>query len=129
MRDIDAEMAAAEREVFHRVCRDCNVPIEAPLVVANRDEEGDPQCNACDATFSAPSTAETLRVRQAARVLANLCDELRSFCDAYNFERMSACDLWMTLPDGGIDGGLSKLQGEYLENFIARWDLAEADAR
>ncbi len=54
MRDIEVELAKAEKEVYGKVCRSCNRPIENRLTVANRDAKGYPECNECSGTVSLP---------------------------------------------------------------------------
>lgn len=48
MRDIEAEIAKAEKKVYGNVCRSCDRPIENGLTVSDRTDEY-PECNECDA--------------------------------------------------------------------------------
>lgn len=49
MRNIEAELEKASKEVFGKICRYCNRPIANGLTVANRDAEGYPECSECGA--------------------------------------------------------------------------------
>lgn len=50
----------------------------------------------------------------------SLCSEFKSFCDTYDYEHLSADELYLELLE--IDVPQSHL--DYLKNFIQRWDEA-----